>query len=77
MTEAIQADLQQAQMLPSQHLLDTGYVYADVLVSSEQRFGIEVVSPTHPDVKWQSQYGQRIDASQFTIDWSLNQATCP
>jgi len=34
MTEAIQADLQQAQMLPSHHLLDTGYVNADVLAKS-------------------------------------------
>ena len=34
MTETIQADLQQAQMLPSQHLLDSGYVNADVLASS-------------------------------------------
>jgi transposase len=77
MTEAIQADLQQGQMLPSQHLLDTGYVNADVLVSSQQRFGIEVVSPTHPDVKWQANTDKGIDASQFTIDWSLKQATCP
>jgi transposase len=77
MTEAIQADLQQGQLLPSQHLLDTGYVNADVLVSSQQRFGIEVVSPTHPDVKWQANTDNGIDASQFTIDWSLKQATCP
>jgi transposase len=77
MTEAIQADLQQAQMLPSQHLLDTGYVNADVLVSSQQRFRIEVVSPTHPDVKWQANTDNGIDASQFTIDWSRKQATCP
>jgi transposase len=77
MTEAIQTDLHQAQMLPSQHLLDTGYVNADVLVSSQQRFGIEVVSPTHPDVQWQANTDKGIDASQFTIDWSLKQATCP
>jgi len=77
MTEAIQADLQQAQMLPSQHLLDTGYVNADVLAKSQQRFGIEVISPTHPDVKWQATTDQGIDASQFVIDWERKQATCP
>ena len=77
MTEAIQADLQQAQMLPSQHLLDTGYVNADVLVSSQERFDTEVVGPTHPDVKWQAKTDKGIDASQFAIDWSLKQATCP
>ena len=31
MTEDIQADLQEAHMLPSQHVLDTGYINADVL----------------------------------------------
>jgi hypothetical protein len=33
MTEVIQADLQEAQMLPGQQLLDTGYVNADVLAT--------------------------------------------
>ena len=77
MTEVIQADLQEAQMLPSQHLLDTGYINADVLASSQHRFGIEVVSPAHPDVKWQANTNQGIDASQFVIDWEHKQATCP
>jgi transposase len=77
MTEVIQADLQEAQMLPSQHLLDTGYINADVLASSQHRFGIEVVSPAHPDVKWQANTHQGIDASQFVIDWEHKQATCP
>jgi len=77
MTQAIQADLQQAQLLPGQHLLDTGYVNADVLANSQQRFGIEVISPTHPDVKWQANTQGGIDASQFVIDWEYKQATCP
>jgi transposase len=77
MTEAIQADLQHAQLLPGQHLLDTGYVNADVLAKSQQRFGIEVISPTHPDVKWQANTDEGIDASQFVIDWEHKQATCP
>ena len=77
MTEVIQADLQDAQMLPGQHLLDTGYVNADVLATSQQRFGIEVISPTHPDVKWQAHTDQGIDASQFVIDWQHKQALCP
>lgn len=77
MTEVIQADLQQAQMLPRQHLLDTGYINADVLVEAQARFGIEIISPAHPDVKWQANTDQGIDASQFVIDWKRKQATCP
>jgi hypothetical protein len=37
-------------MLLGQHFLDTGYVNADVLATSQQRFGALVISPTHPDV---------------------------
>lgn len=77
MTEVIQADLQRAQRLPGQHLLDAGYINADVLAQAEPRFGIQVISPTHPDVKWQATTEQGIDASQFVIDWSGKQATCP
>ena len=54
MTEVIQADLQRAQRLPGQHLLDAGYINADVLAQAEPRFGMQVISPTHPDVKWQA-----------------------
>ena len=77
MTQVIQADLQQRHLLPSQQWLDAGYITADVLVKSQQRFGIEVISPVDPDVKWQAHTDQGVDASQFTIDWSRKQATCP
>ncbi|GHO88548.1 hypothetical protein KSZ_65540 [Dictyobacter formicarum] len=77
MTEVIQADLQQAQMPPRQHLLDAGYINADVLADAESRFGIEIISPAHPDVKWQANTDQGIDASQFVIDWERKQAICP
>ncbi len=36
-----------------------------------------MISPTHPDVKWQAKTEQGIDASQFVIDWEHKQATCP
>ena len=57
--------------------MDAGYVNADVLVSSHEQFGIDVVSPTHPDVKWQAATEGGIDATQFRIDWDPQQAICP
>ncbi len=77
MSEVIHTHLHQAHLLPSQHWLDAGYVTADVLVRSQQRFGVAVISPVHPDVKWQAHTDQGVDASQFAIDWSRKQATCP
>jgi len=34
MTEVIQADLQRTQRLPRQHLLDAGYINADMLAQA-------------------------------------------
>jgi transposase len=77
MTGRIQADLQHAHLLPSQQFMDAGYVNAEVLATSHRRFGIDVVSPTHPDAKWQAATEGGIDASQFLIDWERKQARCP
>jgi transposase len=75
-TETIQAELQQANLTPRQHLLDSGYITAPILVSSQQH-GIEVIGPARGDVKWQANTEQGIDTSQFAIDWERKFATCP
>ena len=77
MSEVIHTHRHQAHLLPSPQWLDAGYVTADVLVSSQQRFGVAVISPVHPDVQWQAHTDQGVDASQFAIDWARKQATCP
>jgi transposase len=77
MTETIHADLKQASLTPRQHLLDSGYITAPILVTSQQQYGIEVLGPARGDVKWQANTDQGIDNSQFGIDWDQQQATCP
>ena len=69
--------LPQTDLTPSQHLLDTGYITAPILVSSQQHYGIEVIGPGRPDVKWQANTDEGIDVSQFHLDWDQQQATCP
>jgi transposase len=54
-TATIHEGLKQKDLLPEQHIVDTGYVDAQLLHSSQQDFGIDLVGPTHPDVKWQAQ----------------------
>lgn len=77
MTEVIHTDLQQADLLPDEHLLDGGYVTSHLLATSQERFGVEVIGPAPVDVKWQANTEQGLDASQFVIDWEHQQATCP
>jgi transposase len=75
--------LQNKKLLPGEHLLDAGYVDADLLVSSRREYGIEVVGPVRPDVSWQakaakaSKAGEGYDVSAFTVDWDAKRVTCP
>ncbi len=76
MTAPIQAALVQAELKPEEQIVDTGYVDADLLVSSPQR-GITLVGPTLPDTSWQAKEGRGFDVAHFSIDWATGQATCP
>ena len=62
----IHAALAAKRCLPGEHLVDTGYVASETLVSSEQTYGIRVVGPVLPDSTWQA----RADSSSWT-KWPL------
>ena len=53
-TATIHEGLKQKELLPEQHIVDMGYVDAQLLHSSQQDYGIDLVGPTRPDVKWQA-----------------------
>ena len=76
-TEAIHEGLKHKDLLPEQHIVDMGYVDAQLLHSSKEDYGIDLVGPTRPDVKWQAQQQTGFDAGHFAIDWQAEQATCP
>lgn len=76
-TATLHEGLKQQDLLPEQHIVDTGYVVAQLLHSSQQDYGIDLVGPTHPDVKWQAQQKTGFEAGHFSIDWQAEQATCP
>jgi transposase len=76
LTEVIQADLAARDLLPGEHLLDSGYVDAQHLCGSAQR-GVELVGPALPDTSWQAAAGEGFALSCFTIDWERHTVTCP
>ena len=49
--------LAQQEMLPEQHLVDMGYVDADVLAQSQSRYQVDVLGPVMPDLSWQTKEG--------------------
>jgi transposase len=77
MTHVIQEDLAQHHLLPDEQIVDTGYVDAELLVSSQQNYGITLLGPVLSDNSWQAKAGKGFDVGSFQFDWQAQQATCP
>jgi transposase len=76
-TNLIPTALKEKQLLPRLHSVDTGDLDAELLVTSKQEPGVELLGPTRLDYRWQARAGQGFDASHFVIDWEQHQARCP
>ena len=50
----IQQGLADRSLLPSQQLVDTAYVSAELLVQRQQLHQVELVGPARKDQKWQA-----------------------
>lgn len=77
MTEVIAENLAQHHLLPDEQIVDTGYVDADLLVKSQQQYGIRLLGPVLSDNSWQAKAGKGFDVAHFQLDWQHQQATCP
>jgi transposase len=76
-TPKIYATLPANSLLPALHLVDTGYLDAQLLVDSRKDYGVELLGPTRPDYHWQARANEGFAATDFTIDWDKQPATCP
>jgi transposase len=76
-TPQVHEDLRRKDLLPAVHLVDTGFLDAQLLVATKQDYGVELLGPTRPDVKWQAKEGTGFDVQRFVIDWERQRATCP
>ena len=72
----IQQDLAERELLPGRHLLDGGYVDAELLVTT-QSHQIDVVGPPFVSNSWQSRAGNGYGLEDFVLDWEVKQARCP
>jgi transposase len=77
MGPAIVHDLAARELLPGTHLLDSGYVDADFLVTAQRQYHIDVVGPAFGSYSRQHQTGQGYDLQAFVLDWEAQQARCP
>lgn len=76
-TPLIHKALQGKNLLPDKHIVDTGFLDAELMVTSKRDFQVDLLGPTRPDVKWQSQEGKGFDAAHFHVDWQEQKAICP
>jgi DDE family transposase len=71
----IHADLTEKELLPDQHLVDSGYVTIANLVQSQSGYGVDLVGPTLKTHWYQAETGY--DLTQFSIDWDAQRVICP
>ena len=75
MAPDIHQALSDKDLLPKVHLLDTGYIDAELLAQSKQDHRIDLVGPTRPDYKWQARAEKGLDAGSFDINWERKVST--
>lgn len=76
-TAAIHACLAARELLPEEHFVDSGYVDAELLVSSQRDHGVSLQGPVRGLSASASKAGQGYDLPHFSIDWEREQVTCP
>ena len=76
-TGSIHQGLAEKGLPPNAHLVDAGYVSADLLVRSRTQYGIDLIGPAGGNPTWQSQGEGAYTGEQFTIDWEGRVVHCP
>lgn len=76
-TPQVHEALKGKNLLPNKHIVDTGYVDAELLVTSQEKHEVDLIGPTRPDYKWQAKAGEGFAAGAFSVDWDQQRATCP
>ena len=64
-------------LLPGEHLVDSGYPSAELIIHAARVFGITLVSPVLLDTSAQARAGAGYDKAAFAFDFDARQATCP
>jgi transposase len=76
-TPRIHEALRGRGLLPADHIVDTGYLDAALLVSSRADYQVALVGPTRDDYHWQAREDTGFAVAHFRIDWENERATCP
>lgn len=76
-TKKIHVSLSARNLLPREHFLDAGYVDADLIVTSQETHGVDLIGPVSLDTTWQGHAKTGFDVACFLIDWEQHFVICP
>ena len=73
----IHGELAEQNLLPSEHLVDAGYMDGELMVNSQTEYGISLIGPIPIDGQWQSNAGKGYGIANFEVDWKKELVRCP
>lgn len=76
-TQRIHQALDDKQLLPDDHFIDTGFINAELLFQAQDDFGITLCGPVQQDSHWQANQEGCFALPDFEIDWTHRTVTCP
>lgn len=77
MTDSIHQQLADKALTPAEHLVDSGYPSAQIIVTAARLHGITLVTPLLLDQSAQARAGQGYDKAAFTFDFDTRHGVCP
>jgi transposase len=77
MTDTIHDELADRQLLPAEHVVDSGYISPARIERAQRVHGITLLGPVVADHSSQAKAGSGFGKAAFTIDWDNGQAICP
>jgi len=75
--ETIHTHLAERDLLPREHIVDTGSMTADHVVTSQKEHAVNLLGPVSSAPSWQAKEQGGFATACFRIDWDAQQATCP
>ncbi len=74
---SIHQALAEKEILPQQHLVDMGYTSAQLIVSSQQEYDIDLFGPVAVNAQWQAKEEAGFDLFSFRVNWKRKVVYCP
>jgi transposase len=76
-TPEVHRGLAARDLLPAQHLADQGYVDSELLLTSQEAFGVSLLGPVPADQSWQARAARGFAVTDFVVDWDAGTVRCP